>query len=293
MRRAFLYILALVLATSCSVDIVDSSRMGSISLSLSSDVEVVATSKADAGEYSDFLVDIYGTRYHDGSSYASQQYTYGNMPESVTIPFGHYRVSAQSCTEALAESANDGHGKVRYHGESSVVEVLSYDPVPVAVACKMANGKTVMTFDQSFLDDFTDITVAFTVGERTVTLTSEQANAGTEVYFNLPAEGADLTFNIQATVAEGTEQERVLHYSNAETPTRLLPGKCANYTIKSNHNGIIGGPDIDVDDTMDDETITEIIDPDEGKDSGEISISIQVDTQIDDATVVDCIIDII
>ncbi len=292
MRKAFLYIIvAIALATSCSVDVMESTDMGSISLALYSDVEVVADTKADAAfDCSDFLIDIYGTTYYDGRNYASKQYVYGSMPDTVRIPFGYYRVSAQNCTEVQAE---EGFGEVRYFGESRQVDVLSYSLVPVTVACKMANGKASMTFDGSFLEDFDDITVDFSLGSRTVTLTSEQANASTQVYFNVPEEGADLVFRVEAKVAKGTEQERTLHYSNEATPARLAPGKWAKFTLKSNHNGIIGGPDINVDEEMDTDHRTEIINPDEGKESGEMStITVTVDTQIDEATVVDCVLDV-
>ncbi len=289
MRKAFLYIIAIALATSCSIDLMDSSEMGSISLSLYSDVEVVADTKADAYDCSEFLVDIYGTTYFDSQDYASPQYVYGDMPASIEIPFGYYHVSAQNCTAADAES---GYGKVRFFGESQEVEVLSYSPVSVTVSCKMTNGKTTMTFDESFTQDFKNISVAFTVGDRTVTLAEGQNDLSEEVYFNVPEEGSDLVFRITGTVASGTDQEREVSYTNAESPVVLTPGKWAKFNIKSNHNGSIL-PGIDVNDEMDSDNRTELIDPEGGVENGDISsISLLVDTYIDDATVVDCVIDI-
>ncbi len=258
-------------------------KMGSIRLALSSDAESVADTKAGAVDCSDFLVDIYGTTSL-GGPYASLQYVYGTMPEQVMIPFGSYRVSAQSCTETAAE---EGNGKVRYWGESVQVDVVSYDVASVSVKCRMVNGKASMTFDQGFLDDFADVTVTFTMGERTVTLTSEQANAQTEVYFNVTEEGGNLTYSIKGTVDKGGPQQKVLTYTNT---MRLLPAKWARITIKSNHNGVLG-PDISVNDDMSDESFTEVIDPEGGDDLGNFSgISILADSQIDDATVVDCVL---
>ena len=74
----------------------------------------------------------------------------------------------------------------------------------------------------------------------------------------------------------------------------LYPAKWAKITIKSNHNGLIG-PGVLVDGNMGSESFTEFIDPEEGNvvvDGTAATPSIQVDTQIDDATIVDCIIDI-
>ncbi len=285
MRKAFLYIIAVALATSCSVDMMDSSRMGSISLSLSSDVEVVTGTKADAIDCSEFLVDIYGTTYFDSQAY-EKQYVYGSMPESITIPFGYYYVSAQNCTEADAE---DGTGKVRYYGVSNQIDVLSNTTVPVPIICTMANGKTSMIFDESFTEDFTNISVSFTIGDRTVELTG--GNLATEVYFNVPAEGAELGYRIVGTVATGTSQEREVSYTNPD-PIVLTPGKWVKFTIKSNHNGAIA-PGVEVNDEMDSDNHTEWINPDGGIEEGEIStISIQVDTTIDDATTVEGVLEI-
>ncbi len=290
MRKTALYITAaLLLATSCNEALMAPQKMGSISLSLSSDVEVVAQTKADAVDCSDFLVDIYGTTFL-GQEYKTRQYVYKDMPESIVIPFGHYFVAAQNCLEAQAEA---GLGQVRYYGVSDEVPVLSATQASVTVECKMANGKATLTLDQSFLDDFEDVSAELTVGGRKVELTKEQADGATDVYFNVPAEGAPLIYKVYGTVGKGTDQERRLSYTNAASPMTLAPAKWAKITIKSNHNGIIG-PGITVDGNMGNDTSTEVIAPEHGSDitDGTASVSILVDTQLDDATVVDCEIDI-
>ena len=61
------------------------------------------------------------------------------------------------------------------------------------------------------------------------------------------------------------------------------------------HNGQIGGPDISVDGDMGDDSYTVVIDPDTDFDTAEGDVtlpSIIVDASIDDATVIDCYIDI-
>ncbi len=290
MRKTALYITAaLLLATSCNEALMAPQKMGTISLSLSSDVEVVAKTKADAVDCSDFLVDIYGTTFL-GQEYKTQQYVYKDIPESIEIPFGSYFVAAQNCLESKAE---EGFGTVRYYGVSDEVQVHSTDRASVTVECKMANGKATLTLDRSFLDDFEDVSAELTVGERTVELTEEQADGMTEVYFNVPTEGADLIYKVYGTVGKGTYQERKLSYTNAASPMTLSPAKWAKITVKSNHNGIIG-PGITVDGNMGNDTSTEVIDPEQGSDAtdGFVSVSILVDTQLDDATVVDCEIDV-
>lgn len=194
-KSAFYTALILLLAIGCNKAVMEPQRMGSISLSLSSDEEVVVSTKADAVDCSGFLVDIYGTTFL-GQDYASEQYVYSEMPDAVVIPYGYYHVSAQSCT---SDAAEDGYGKVRYQGVSDQVDVLSQTPSSVTVNCKMVNGKVTIIIDDSFLEDFEDVTAELTA-TRTVELTSAQANAPTEVYFNTPAEGVQLIYTVYGTV---------------------------------------------------------------------------------------------
>lgn len=291
MRRSALYIiLALFAASACNKAVMEPQKMGTISLALSSDQEVVVSTKADAVDCSDFLVDIYGTTFL-GQAYATEQYVYKSMPDEIVIPYGYYTVSAQNCLE---ETAAAGFGCARYYGSSDQVDVLSQEVETVTVRCTMANGKVTLTFDDSFLEDFSDVTVDV-AATRTVTMTSSQANAPSDLYFNVPETGAQLIYTIHGTVAKDTESERQLTYTNVSSPMTLLPAKWAKITIKSNHNGLIG-PGVIVDGDMGSDSFSEVIDPEDGDTvaDGTVSLpSILVDTQIDDATVMDCIIDVL
>lgn len=291
MRKSALYIaLTLFAAYACNKPVMEPQKMGAISLALSSDQEVVVSTKADAVDCSDFLVDIYGTTFL-GQAYATEQYVYKSMPDEIVIPYGYYTVSAQNCLE---ETAASGFGCARYYGSSDQVDVFSQEVETVTVKCTMANGKVTMTFDDGFLEDFSDVTVDVTA-TRTVTMTSSQANAPSDLYFNVPETGAQLIYAIHGTVAKDTESERRLTYTNASSPMTLYPAKWAKITIKSNHNGLIG-PGVIVDGDMDNDSYTEVIDPEDGDtaiDGAAGLPSILVDTQIDDAKVIDCDIDIL
>ncbi len=291
MKRTALYITTvLLLASSCNKTLMESAQTGSIRLSLSSDREVIVGTKAGTTDCSSYLVDIFGETAL-GQQYASEQYVYSEMDESVAIPFGKYRVSAQSCLEADAE---EGFGKVRYYGISDEVDVQSRTTASVQVTCRMANGKATLTLDESFLKDFADPSVELSVGARIVELSAAQSDGRTEVYFNLPAEGADLIYKVYGTVGKGTSQERRFTYTNASSPMKLLPARWAKIRIISNHNGIIG-PDISVDGEMNDHIFTETINPDGGVETQEgfVPVAINVDTGIEDATVIDCYLDVL
>ena len=81
MSRSALYILTTVLlASACNKAVMEYSNMGSISLSLASDVEVVVTTKADTEvDYDSFLINVSGQTFI-GNQY-SEDYIYGHMPE--------------------------------------------------------------------------------------------------------------------------------------------------------------------------------------------------------------------
>lgn len=277
---------ALLLLTACNEMVMEPGQMGSIALSLSSDIEVEAPTKAGSVDCSNFRVTVDGDRA-TGETYL-QEYIYGQMNASEAIPYGTYTVSAESCSEDDAEA---GTGCVRYYGTSPEFTVASQTAVPVVVSCTMVNAKASLTLDRSFLADFTDITASLKVGDREVAVPLTQTNpeGGQEIYFNIPSSGGLLIYTVAATICKGTDQERRLTYTNASSPITLLPAKWAKVVIRSNHNGIIGGPDISVDDTMGENSTTAIVDPDSGAEVVEMNLpKIFVDTAIDDAIVIDC-----
>lgn len=283
---------ALLLLTACNEMVMEPGQMGSISLSLSSDVEVEAPTKAGSVDCSNFKVSVTGKR-QTGEDYL-EEYIYSQMKANEVIPYGSYVIAAQSCTE---EDAVEGLGCVRYYGKTSEIKIESQAAVPVTVKCKMVNAKATLTLDQSFLDDFADITASLKIGERVVQvpLTQENPSGGQEIYFNVPETGGSLIYTVTAKICKGTAQERTLTYSNASSPLTLLPAKWAKVVIKSNHNGIIGGPDISFDDELGENSSIVVIDPDSGTEfiEGDMNLpKIYVDTSIADATVIDCELDV-
>ncbi len=289
MRKTALYITtALLLASSCNESLIEPHQKGAISLSLSSDREVDVT-KASAVDCSNFNVNIFGETFL-GASF-SETYIYSEMGDQVEIPFGYYKVSAENCSESAAET---GFGTVRYYGVSNQVDVLSTETEPVAITCKMVNGKVTLTLDDSYLADFKNPYAELTVGGRTLTLTGSQANIDNPVYFNVPAEGAELIYKVYGTVGQGTSQQKLLMYTNSANPLKLEPAKWAKITIKSNHNGQLG-PDIFVDGTLYDTSFVEVLDPDGGieVEYSNMPVTLKIDTSIENATVVDCILDVL
>ena len=275
----------LLAASACNKVVMAPQQMGTVTLSLASDVEAVVGTKADnTVDYDAFLVKIAGETLV-GNPFG-QEYVYSEIPAEMLIPFGSYFFSADSCTSVEAETSNDGFGCVRYAGSTQQTDIISTETVGIEIECSMANAKVTLVFDDSFLEDFTAPKAELKMGSREIELPDPATAAAKVSYFNIGQE------NLLSYTIYGNINGRDLSYTNAIS---LAPAKWAKIVIKSNHNGQIGGPDIIIDSNLDNNAFTELIDPNEGADivdgSAELP-SILVDTQIDDATVIDCVIDI-
>jgi hypothetical protein len=202
---------------------------------------------------------------------------------------------------------------MRYDGYNANAKIIVYDMVMYCdITAGRQNAKVKADISDSQydtlmidsgaqmpleIDDFADITASLKIGERVVQvpLTQENPSGGQEIYFNVPETGGSLIYTVIAKICKGTAQERTLTYSNASSPLALLPAKWAKVVIKSNHNGIIGGPDISFDDDLGEDSSIVVIDPDSGTEfiEGDMNLpKIYVDTSIADATVIDCELDV-
>lgn len=280
---------ALLLLTACNDVVMEPGRMGSIALSLSSDLEVQTPTKADSYDCSGFNVTVSGLT-EKGDDYLKVYEEYSQMNQTEPIPYGTYSISAQNCDAAQAA---EGYGCARYSGTSSQFGISSQTPVAVTVNCVMVNAKATLTLDSSFLEDFDVVSMSLKVDREVQLLTQEFPAGGQPVYFNVPEEGGNLIYTVKARL-KGQEGEP-LAYTNASSAMLLEPAKWAKIIIKSNHNGTILGPDISVDDEMDENSSTQIVDPDSGTEviKGDLNLPIiTVNTKMDDATVIDCVLDI-
>lgn len=271
MRKSFLYLgAALIMAAGCNKEVIRSEKSGLITLNLSSEQEVVLTKTMDC---SNFNVYITGTTFL--SKPYSKSYICSEMTGGVSIPYGTYAIASDNCT---SEQAAKGLGQARYWGKTTDINISSQEPVEVTVNCAMVNGKIQVVFDESFTTDFDNPSIKLSQADRNLTMTLEQT-ISSSAYFNVEESGTTISYTIYGDIAD-----RRLEYSSSVI---LSPAKCAIITIKSNHNGLIG-PGVDVDDSMEGDDHTIIINPDgiETPDSGNINApSITIDTKMDDAVV--------
>lgn len=283
MSRIFTYIAIVAIAVSCSKI---PEQYGSLSLSISSDVEVdIQTRSEQNGAYDSYNIHISGV--NTGNDPYDRSLVYGETDWPFVLPYGLYSIKAESCTEDVAHSANDGYGCVRFMGMTDDVQVeapssLSTD---VSVVCTMANAKVSVAFDPGFLSDFQNVRAEIILGERQVVITSVQAS-DVQAYFNVET-GSVLAYSVYGTI-DGTE----LKYTSSIV---LNPAKHARLTFKSNHNGVLG-PQVSVDKEIGTNEISGSINPDSGSPvtGGDIEKpAIYVDYEVKDAVEVETVIDVI
>lgn len=96
-------------------------------------------------------------------------YTYGHMPEVVTLPVGNYTVKAYYGGTYSEENPSAGFSKPYYYGESEEFSVekdkITEDIEPIV--CKLANVKVTILFDKGLVDVIDDQSmVSVNVGKR-------------------------------------------------------------------------------------------------------------------------------
>lgn len=106
-----------------------------------------------------------------------------------------YVVSAESCTAAEAESANDGWGQRRYWGESKTFDIKANENTDVSVECRMANAGLCVDFEESFTSFFTEGYTVTIVDNRD--LEFNKNTTGKVAYYNV---GSDGTHNVRLLV---------------------------------------------------------------------------------------------
>lgn len=238
MKQYLSLLLAAMLMTACSNDnepgIIE---YGTISLALSADKEVSVTTRADAAtptELANYLITIkqgaetkleptkYSDKFGEGSTMTYETGT-------------GYTLTAESCTEALAESANDNWGTARFADTSDAFSITSGNATPVALVCSMQNARVSVNYNETFKSVFTDYTVEVhetSASSRTLTFQSDATTSGPYAYFNIDA-NPQLTYVIKGKF-NGSEVREL------KTGTCILAAKqWSKLNISADSNGQI------------------------------------------------------
>lgn len=170
-----------------TVELMDS--MGTVELTLSNGSSTRATTTVISKEEADnFLITIY-----KGSDVVREKTRLKDVNSRLPAGYG-YIVSAENCTEAEAESANDDWGRKRFAGLSASFAIKAGETTAVNVGCSVANSGVEVVFGEAIPEYFNisyDITIQ--EGSRTLVFDKETAGkvidgdtiSGNVAYFNL------------------------------------------------------------------------------------------------------------
>ena len=251
----YIYILvATVLLASCQneQDPFDvSTNKGSFALSLQGpEINVQTDTRAvlTATEAANYNIMV----YQNNDEIWAQKKKYSDLTATdymLSVGSG-YAVFAESCSEADAETVNDGFGCKRFAGTSEAFAITPSQTTPVSVNCTATNGGFCVVFDKSFTDTFGRYSVETTDenrllvfnGTNKATFTTEGVRTGGAVaYYNMPPNSESIEVPIQ------------IHARGANTTDKTITvkqGKITRFTVYGPNAGTCdntGGIDIIID----------------------------------------------
>jgi len=169
MRKYFIILCSVLLAACAEKDFNfptpgGQEEMGSFELTLTGDRQTRSTTTTISKEQADnFLVTVY-----KGSDVYRQTDLLKNINTRLSAGYG-YTIQAESCSEATAESSNEGWGERRYVGVSAPFSVKAGQTTPVSVNCSVANAGVEVIFDKTVSSYFTSgFQVSITEGNRNI-----------------------------------------------------------------------------------------------------------------------------
>lgn len=188
MKKAFLYMMAIVTASCNDVRIEAPEDYGELSVVLAGEpvVDVVskASSELTADQAKDYYIAVYSDPECTGDPVVGKT-KYSELSNPILIPAGTYYVWAESCGTAVAENDN---GCMRLAGTSEAVVVRAGFSESAIVDCSVVNAKVSVVFDSSvagkFKDDALTVTLKRTDPSRTRTLDAQYSEGEKEFWFN-------------------------------------------------------------------------------------------------------------
>lgn len=185
MNKQILYILSLMgllsfAACTNEEEPALSEGTGEIRFSVVDTTAVEITTKASL----DFDVNKFKVSLSHGDDPAST-WIYGDIAgTTITRSAGSgYLLTAESCTEAEAESANNGWGKARVYGEETF-DIVANKTTDVTVSCGLANSSVEVEFSDYITSTFNEYSITIDPDGRN--LTFDERNHGFKTaYFNV------------------------------------------------------------------------------------------------------------
>lgn len=228
MNKQILYILSLMgllsFAACTNEDEPEfSNETGEIRFSVVDTTAVEITTKASLK----FDVDEFNVSLSRGDNPIFTARKYGDIAgTSITCSAGSgYLLTAESCTEAEAESANNGWGKARVYGEETF-DIVANKTTDVTVSCGLANSSVEVEFSDYITSTYETYSIeiyATDATDRALTF-NERNHAFKTAYFNVGESGRELEYAVTLPYFENP------YYS--DEPLRLEPSKSYKLSVK-------------------------------------------------------------
>ena len=200
MNKQILYILSLMGLLSFSACTSEdepalSNETGEIRFSVVDTTAVEITTKASLK----FDVDEFNVSLSRGDNPIFTARKYGDIAgTSITCSAGSgYLLTAESCTEAEAESANNGWGKARVYGEETF-DIVANETKNVTVSCGLANSSVEVEFSDYITSTYETYSIeiyATDAPDRTLTF-NERNHGFKTAYFNVGESGRTLAYTV-------------------------------------------------------------------------------------------------
>lgn len=200
MHKQILYILSLMgllsfAACSNEENPLLSEETGEIRFSVVDTTEVEITTKASLN----FDVDEFSVSLSRGDEPIFSNRKYGDIAGSVMTcsASSDYVLTAESCTEAEAESANQGWGQARATGKETFA-VAANESKTVTVSCGLANSSVSVGFSDYITSMYTSYSIELHATDATSrTFTFDKSNYTFKTaYFNVGESGRKLDYTV-------------------------------------------------------------------------------------------------
>lgn len=202
------------------------SGIGEIRFSVIDTTEVGVTTRASL----DFNVDDFSVSLSKGDISIFSNKRYGDIA-GTTIACAaspDYLLTAESCTEADAESANEGWGQARVSGKQTFA-VAEHESKTVTVNCGLTTSSVNVEFSDFVASMFTTYSInlyAVDATNRTITFNESNYSSNT-AYFNVGESGRKLAYTVNLP-------SPYKPYSGTLT---LEPAKNYNLSVKIQNEG--------------------------------------------------------
>lgn len=214
-----------------------SEETGEIRFSVVDTTAVEITTKASLPS---FDVNEFTVNFSRGTESIFSNRKYGDIKEDGPITCSaseDYVLTAESCSEAEAESENRGWGQARVYGKESFA-VVAGESKTVTVSCGLANSSVEVDFSDFITSTYQTYSVEIhAIDASTRTFTFDERNHGFKTaYFNVGESGRKISIAVNLP-----------GHDTPYTETQVLePSKSYTFTVKVNGEGTDNAVSLDI-----------------------------------------------